>query len=209
MMDDLILKAKDLYLEYSVRTGMFKRFKHTALDGVSLSLKRGEVLGITGKNGAGKSTLLKVLAGVLTPDAGEIIIGKDVTRSLLSLGLGFNNDLTGRDNAIISCMLNGLSKKAALAVVEEIKDFSELGEFFEQPVRTYSSGMRARLGFSTGVVTEVDILLIDEVLSVGDAKFRKKAEKVMVDKLKGHTSVVFVSHSEEQINRLCDRVIKL
>lgn len=208
-MSEIILEAKNICLEYKTRINFFKTFKHTALNNISLKLYKGEVLGISGRNGAGKSTLLKVLAGIISPDSGEIIVGKNVTRSLLSLGLGFNLHLSGRDNAVLSCMLNGMTKKQSLNCVEKIKEFSELGDFFEQPVRTYSSGMRSRLGFATGVLTEVDILLIDEVLSVGDNKFKEKAEKAMLDKIKGHSTVVFVSHSIPQMERLCDRIINL
>ena len=208
-MSEIILEAKDLCLEYKTRVNLFKTFKHKALDRVNLKVFKGEVLGISGKNGAGKSTLLKVLAGVLIPDSGEVVVDNSLTRSLLTLGLGFNPNLSGRDNAILSCMLNGLSKKKSLEMVEEVKAYSELNDFFEQPVRTYSTGMKSRLGFATGVLTEVDILMVDEVLSVGDKNFKQKAESIMLDKLKGKVTVLFVSHSAEQMNRICDRVIEL
>ncbi len=208
-MSEIILEARNLSLEYRSKSGFLKTFTHKALDNVSFQLKKGEVLGLTGRNGAGKSTLLKVLVGVLEPDSGEVIIAPNVSYSLLSLGLGFNPDLSGRDNAYLSCMLNGLSKADAKQLLGEIKDFSELGQFFEQPIRTYSSGMRSRLGFACGVLTEVDILMIDEVLSVGDKKFKEKAESVMLNKLKNNKSVIFVSHNAQQIKRLCDRTLEL
>lgn len=208
-MSEIILEAKNLCLEYRSKSGFMKTFKHKALDNVSFQLKKGEVLGLTGRNGAGKSTLLKVLVGVLEPDSGEVIIPPNTSYSLLSLGLGFNSDLSGRDNAFLSCMLSGLSKSRTRQLIEEIKEFSELGDFFEQPIRTYSSGMKSRLGFACGVLTEVDILMIDEVLSVGDKRFKAKAESVMLTKLKNNKSVIFVSHNSQQIERLCDRVIEL
>ncbi|WP_394127403.1 ABC transporter ATP-binding protein [Vibrio hepatarius] len=208
-MRDTILEFENVVLEYKSRTGLFKSFTHRALDDVSFKVAKGEVVGITGKNGAGKSTLLKVASGVLQPNSGKVITPEGTTKSLLSLGLGFSQDLSGRDNAIISCMLNGLTKKEARAALFEIKGFSELGAFFDQPVKTYSSGMKSRLGFSIGLITEVDILMIDEVLSVGDISFRQKAENAMIEKLKGNQTVLFVSHNEKQVERLCDRVIEL
>ena len=209
MSRDIVLEAKNLCLEYKTRVSIFKKFSHKALDNVNLQVERGEILGIAGKNGAGKSTLLKVLAGVLTPDSGSVYLEKGLRISLLSLGLGFNGNLTGRDNAILSCMLNGYSKRESIELLDEIKEFSELGEFFEQPVRTYSSGMKSRLGFATGVLADVDILLIDEVLSVGDKTFKQKAEKTMLEKIHGNNTVLFVSHSEQQMKRICDRIVEL
>ncbi len=208
-MSHTVVSLQDVGLSYSVRTGLFKRFKFNALDNVSFTISKGEIFGVLGNNGSGKSTLLKVLAGVLIPDSGSIEWLGDVTRSLLALGLGFNNQLTGRDNALISCMLNGYSKADATEKLEEIKAFSELGDFFEQPVKTYSSGMRAKLGFTTGLVLDVDILLIDEVLSVGDRTFKEKAERALLNKMKGDQTVIFVSHSAKQIARLCDRCLWL
>lgn len=208
-MSDVILEAKDLCLEYRTKAGLFKTFKHKALDNISLTLYKGEILGITGRNGAGKSTLLRVLAGVLEPDSGEVWIPDGVSCSLLALGLGFKPDLSGRDNAILSCILNGMSKSQALSRLDQIKQFTELGDFFEQPMRNYSAGMRSRLGFACGVLTDVDILLVDEALSVGDKHFKEKAEAIMIEKLKNNKSVIFVSHSEKQMERLCDRIIEL
>lgn len=179
------------------------------LDSVSFKLYDGETLGVIGKNGSGKTTILRVMAGILPPTTGTVRITPSKTASLLSLGLGFNVQLSGRNNALISAMLQGSNKKLAESYLEGIKEFSELGDSFEEPVKTYSTGMRSRLGFTTALKTKVDILLIDEILSVGDAHFRHKAQAAMRERIGGGQTVVFVSHSEEQIEKLCDRVIWL
>lgn len=202
-----ILTVQDVSLCYRRRSGFLKWFKHTALAGISFELRQGEILGVLGRNGCGKSTLLRLLAGLIEPTSGRIICGRHTRRALLSLGLGFRPDLSGRDNALLSVMLQGTSKKKALDALPSIHEFSELGVFFDQPVKTYSAGMRARLGFATAIKTEVDVLLIDEVLGVGDAHFRQKAEKVLLDKINGRQTVVFVSHSPVQITKLCNRAI--
>ncbi|CAH7429287.1 Teichoic acids export ATP-binding protein TagH [Vibrio chagasii] len=209
-MNEVILKVENVSLEYKTRVGIFNTFKHKALDNVSFDVNKGDVLGILGKNGAGKSTLLKILSGVFKPDSGRVWVPPGTTRSLLTLGLGFNGDLSGRDNAILSCMFNGFSKSESIELSKEIQIFSELGDFFEQPVRTYSSGMRSKLGFSTGIVSHVDILLIDEILSVGDKGFKAKAERAMMDKIGGkNQTVLFVSHSERQIEKICTKCFDL
>lgn len=207
--DDIILSVRDLRLSYKNRSGFCKSFEYTALGGISFDLKRGETLGVLGRNGSGKSTLLRLLAGLVEPSSGEIVCAKNNRRALLALGLGFRPDLSGRDNALISAMLQGASKAEALAALPEIQEFSELGDFFCQPVKTYSAGMRARLGFSTALKTKVDVLLIDEVLSVGDTHFREKAENSMLDRINSQQTVVFVSHNIGQIRKLCPRVIWL
>jgi lipopolysaccharide transport system ATP-binding protein len=205
--DESILAVQDISLCYKRRSGFLKCFEHTALDGISFEIKRGETLGILGRNGCGKSTLLRILAGLVEPTTGKIICGIHTRRALLTLGLGFRPDFSGRDNALLSAMLQGATKGEALDALQGIHEFSELGVFFDQPVKTYSAGMRARLGFSTAIKTEVDVLLIDEVLSVGDIRFRQKAEDTIQEKLNGRQTVVFVSHSAEQINKLCNRAI--
>ncbi|GGX60180.1 ABC transporter ATP-binding protein [Saccharospirillum salsuginis] len=202
-----LLAATNLSMTYKTRSRTFRSFEHHALKGLTLEVKRGETLGILGRNGCGKSSLLRILAGIVHPTSGQLELQSGLTRSLLTLGLGFRPDLSGRDNAILSAMLQGKSKKQAKATLETIQEFAELGKFFHQPVRTYSAGMRARLGFATALKTDVDVLLIDEVLSVGDTHFKHKAEQAMLEKLNGHQTVVFVSHNAGQIDKVCNRAI--
>lgn len=204
-----ILSANNITLKYKSRTGIFKSFEHTVLDNISFNLIKGEILGLIGQNGCGKSTLLRILADIIKPTSGNILCNSTTRRALLSLGLGFRPDLSGKDNALLSTMLQGATKTQATELLQNIREFSELGAYFEQPVKTYSSGMRARLGFATAIVTQVEILLIDEVLSVGDMHFRHKAEKAMQEKLNNHQTVVFVSHNAQQVKQLCSRAIWL
>ncbi|MFB1037393.1 MAG: ATP-binding cassette domain-containing protein [Sinobacterium sp.] len=208
-MSDAIITFDKVTLEYKSHVGLFKSFTHKAIDNVSFSVQKGEVFGVLGGNGSGKSTLLQMLAGILQPDEGRIVVAPNITRSLLSLGLGFNSQLTGEDNALISCMLNGYSKKDAKLLSKKIEDFSELGKFYTQPVKTYSSGMKSRLGFSTAILSKVDVLLIDEVLSVGDIAFKAKAQNTLLEKINSDLTVVFVSHSDQQIKSLCNRCMWL
>jgi len=206
---DFLLEARDLNFSYSSRIWGFKRIDFPVLKGLTFNVYRGETLGIMGRNGCGKSSLLRILNGVVAPTGGELNHPKGITRILLTLGLGFDNDLTGRDNAMLSAMLQGYSRQRARASLEDIKEFSELGDFFERPVKTYSSGMRSRLGFSTAMKTEVDLLLIDETLSVGDQHFSHKAEKAMMEKINSEQTVIFVSHSGQQVNKVCSRALWL
>ncbi|MBF5056603.1 ABC transporter-like protein [Alcanivorax sp. 521-1] len=163
---------------------------------------------MVGRNGAGKSTLLRVVAGILKPDEG-VVENSGVTVSLLTLQAGFDPDLPGTDNAILSGMLMGYQRCQIEERMEAIEDFSELGAFMKEPVKTYSSGMRSRLGFSVAMYLSPDVLLLDEILSVGDKHFRKKAEEAMFKKIHSNQTVLIVSHSETQIERLCDRVVAL
>ena len=206
---ETILAVENVSLRYKGRTGIIKTFEHEALKEISFELARNETLGIVGRNGCGKSTLLRILAGLVKPTSGEIVCDSGIRRALLAVGAGFLRELSGRDNAILSVMLQGFSKAEALAHLPEIKEFSELGKFFDQPVRTYSAGMRSRLGFSTAMLTKVDVLLIDEVLSVGDARFKKKAEEALLERVSGKNTVVLVSHRSDQVKTLCDRVVWL
>lgn len=183
--------------------------KQYVLDDVSMQLFEGESLGIMGRNGVGKTTMLRIMAGILAPTSGKVTIAEGRMAALLTLGLGFKPDLSGRDNALLAAMLQGSSKRDAEAFMDSILEFSELGDSFYQPVKNYSAGMRARLGFTTALMTHVDILLIDEVLSVGDAQFREKALSAMKNRITGEQTVVFVSHMAEQVKVLCDRVVWL
>jgi lipopolysaccharide transport system ATP-binding protein len=202
-----MLEMQEVSLNYRAARDSFDEGVHHVLDGVSLRLYDGETLGIIGRNGVGKTTMLRVMAGILAPTSGQVSIRSGVKVSLLTLGLGFLPDLSGRDNALLSAMLQGASKRQAMSYLAEIKTFSELGESFDEPVKTYSSGMRSRLGFTTALMTHVDILLVDEILSVGDAHFRAKAEAAMKERLGGNQTVVLVSHNNNQIKQLCDRAI--
>lgn len=206
---DMLLTADNLEYAYSSRIWGFKRLNYPVLKGLNFQIRRGETLGIMGRNGCGKSSLLRILNGVIAPTGGKLIYDKRISSILLTLGLGFDTNLSGRDNAILSVMLQGGTRKEAGALIEDIKEFSELGEFFERPVKTYSSGMRSRLGFSTAMKTEVDLLLIDETLAVGDRQFKKKAEKAMMEKINSEQTVVFVSHSGSQVSKVCSRALWL
>jgi lipopolysaccharide transport system ATP-binding protein len=177
-----------------------------ALDHVDLDLNHGDKLGIVGRNGAGKSTLLRVLSGALIPDRGQIERSHG-TVQLLAISLGFISGLTGRDNAMLSGLLQGLRRAEIRARLDAIREFSELGEFFDRPLNTYSSGMVSRLGFAVAMQLEPDILLIDETLSVGDADFRAKSGDALLRKFSGDHTVVLVSHDEATMLKLCDRLL--
>lgn len=204
----VLMELRDVNLRYKSRKSFFRHDTFTALDNVSFTIKKGETLGVIGANGCGKSTLLRVLAKIYDVDRGEIKWHCQQV-SLLSLSLGFDAELSGRDNAIISGMLLGGRKKDVLEKLDEIIEFSELHEFIDQPIKTYSSGMRARLGFSVAMKMNSELLLIDEVLGVGDRHFQQKAEQAMVSKINSEQTVVLVSHSLIQIQKLCDRVLWL
>lgn len=202
-----VISLQDVAVRYKRSGNLFqKKHYYNALKSVTLDIYPGETLGILGKNGAGKSTLLRLISGVIRPDRGEVI-NRGVSVSLLALQVGFDPVLNGRDNAILSGMFQGHSRREVEKRLDEIHEYSELGEFYFEPVRTYSAGMRARLGFSITTIISPDVLLIDEVLSVGDLHFKQKAERTMVEKIQSQQTIVLVSHSHHQIARLCDRAV--
>jgi len=197
---------KNFLLHFVKHVKDIKKDKFLALDDISFEIKDKDVVGIIGKNGAGKSTTLGLIAGVLKPNKGEVIINGRIA-PLLELGAGFHPDLTGRENIILNGILLGMSKKEILLKLDSIIEFSELDEFIDQPIRIYSSGMMSRLGFSVAVHVDPEILLIDEVLSVGDFKFQEKSKnKIYEFKEKGKT-IIFVSHDIGMIQELCTKVI--
>lgn len=179
-----------------------------ALNDVSFEIKKGEVVGIVGNNGAGKSTLLKVISGILRPTKGSVELQGNVV-PMLELGSGFDYDLTGRENVFLNGAILGYSESFLRSKYDEIVEFSELGEFIDIPVRNYSSGMVMRLAFSIASMVSPDILIVDEILAVGDAAFQEKSHARMMELMSHGTTVLLVSHSIDQIRSLCDRVIWL
>ena len=176
------------------------------LDTISFDVFRGETLGVIGRNGAGKSTLLKLLAGIIAPDSGSLEF-RGPRASLLSLQVGFLPHLSGRQNAILSGMLLGWTRREVVALLPDIVSFAELEDHIDDPTRTYSAGMRARLGFSVAFFTDPEVLLIDEVLGVGDIDFRKKSTEAMRQRINSNKTVVLVSHNLGTIESLCNRVV--
>lgn len=190
--------------------GNFKRVKtYEAVKNLTFSLEKGEILGLVGGNGAGKSTTLKVIAGIFSPNKGTIDLhGNSV--SLLSVGMGFQVELTGRENIVMTGMLMGFSEKDVKERMKSIIEFAELGEFIDLPVKTYSSGMRSKLSFAIAVILEPDILLVDELLSVGDLKFRRKSFNKMKDIIRNkNRTVIIVTHNSLTIRNLCSKVLWL
>ena len=178
----------------------------TAVDDLSFSVENGETLGIIGHNGAGKSTTLKLISGILKPSEGSIKVYGNVV-PMLELGSGFDMELTGRENIFLNGAILGYSEEYLNEKLEEIIRFSELGQFIETPLRTYSSGMLARLAFSVASVVDPEILIVDEILAVGDSDFQEKSHARMMELMGGGTTVIFVSHDMGQIKKLCNRVL--
>ncbi|MBC8205660.1 MAG: ABC transporter ATP-binding protein [Kiritimatiellaeota bacterium] len=205
-----VISLKNIGVCYR-RHGLFSRKPKNifwALEDVSFDVYPGETLGITGRNGAGKSTLLKILAGIISPDRGTIKMS-GLRTTLLSLQAGFDPFLTGRQNITLSGMLLGMTRKEITEKEEEIIALADIGDFINQPIRTYSTGMRVRLGFATAHYVDPDILLIDEVLGVGDADFQKKSSALIHNKINSDQTVIIVSHSPAVIKNLCDRSITI
>lgn len=219
-MNEISIEVKNLSISYknimaySVKKSLLK-FKKVqveeiqAVNDVSFTVPRGEILGIIGKNGSGKSTMLKALAGIFSPDSGTIDL-KGNTISLLSIGVGFQKSVTGRENILLSGMLLGFSEEVIREKMPRIIKFADIGKFIDMPVKTYSSGMYSKLAFSITAILETQIMLIDEVLSVGDARFKRKSNRKMRKLIADQDrTVIIVSHSSSTLAELCDRVLWL
>lgn len=220
MRKNYALDVKDIHLSYrelkkiSIKQLFkFKKKKDNksfeALKGISFKIEKGKIIGLIGKNGSGKSTLLKAISGIFSPDSGSINLHKNSV-SLLSIGVGFQPKLSGYENIFLSGMLLGFSEDEIKDKIDDIIAFADLGEFIYKPVKTYSSGMHSKLAFSITAILETDILLIDEVLSVGDARFKEKSYNKMKELIKDDKrTVIIVSHSLNSLKELCDEVIWL
>ena len=213
---DLIYRTNESLSLKKVITNLYKHEKNTsllnhykALNDVSFSIEKGKVYGLIGNNGAGKSTLLKVLSGVISPNSG-CVYRNYKTINLLALGVGFSGEISGWDNILLNGMLLGFTKEEILNKIEKIVEYSEIGDFIYKPMKTYSSGMKSRLGFAIAINLKPDVLLIDEILSVGDIHFKEKSfqsiKEVIFDE---NITVVIVSHSLNQLKELCDTAIWL
>ena len=206
MNNDRIMSLKE-FVTTALR-GKLECNEFVALDHISFHVEEGETLGLVGRNGAGKSTMLKVISGILKPTEGKVVTKGNIV-PMLELGSGFDFDLTGRENIFLNGAILGYSEEFLKKKYEEIVALSELGQFIEIPIRNYSSGMLARLAFSVAAMVHPEILIVDEILSVGDAAFQEKSRKRMLELMSGGTTVLFVSHSIEQIREMCSRVIWL
>lgn len=197
---------KEYFIKLIKRELMFQEF--LAVKDVSFQVHAGEAWGIIGTNGSGKSTMLKAISGILKPYKGSITVNGNVA-PLIELGAGFDQNMTARENIYLNGCILGHSEKYMKEHFDEIVDFAELWDFLDSPIKNYSSGMRARLGFSIATMVKPEILIVDEILSVGDYKFRRKCEKRMSEMLNGGTTLLYVSHSIDEVKRLCDHAIWL
>lgn len=197
---------KEYVIKFLKRELLFQEF--WALKNISFEVEKGDRVGIIGLNGAGKSTLLKIISGVMKPSQGTVEIKGRIV-PLLELGAGFDNDYTGKENIFLNGAILGYSKEFLEEKYDEIVEFSEIKQFINVPIKNYSSGMRARLGFSIATMVEPDILVLDEVLSVGDSKFREKSENRIMSLFDKGITVLFVSHSIDQVKKLCNKAIWL
>lgn len=218
-MSEPIITFDNVTKEYTLYKNDQERFKalffknkkakiNKALKGISFSINRGEAVGLIGDNGAGKSTILKHITGVAFPTEGEVTVNGKVA-ALLELTAGFSMQMTGRENIYLKGYILGLTDTEIKRLEERIVEFAELGDYIDQPVRTYSSGMKMRLGFAINVNIEPDVLVIDEALSVGDATFKKKCKQKIADTIKSGVTVLYVSHNAESVRELCTRAIYL
>lgn len=208
-MADILIALREIGVCYRRPHGFFKgaRADFWALKSVTFDINHGETIGVLGRNGAGKSTLMRVLAGIISPDRGKLEIRRNVQSTLLSIGVGSHSTLSGRENAILNGMMLGASKDKMVRSLDRIREFSELGDFFDEPIYTYSSGMAARLGFATALEVDPDVMLIDEMLSVGDSSFQQKSANALRERLKNGKTAVLVSHESKTIMNLCSRAI--
>jgi len=205
---DIMISLRDVDVRYTLERRLWNQETFQALEGITFDIHAGESLGIVGLNGAGKSTLLQVISSILKPDKGALI-NYGYSTALLTTSLGFDPSLTGRRNAVMGGLLMGNRKDEIEAHLDDIHAFSELGDFFDRPIKTYSSGMRSRLGFSVALYMNPDILLIDEGMSAGDARFKEKANAAMEEKLQSAKTVVMTSHQGGTIEELCQRALWL
>jgi len=202
-----VIQVKHVGISYRRSSNPFSKDKYWALKDISFDVYAGETLGILGRNGAGKSTLLQMLAEIIEPDRGSIQFEPGFRSTLLALQVGFAGQLTGRQNIIMSGMLMGVQRKTMLEGMDSIIEMSDLGEFIDQPVRAYSSGMRARLGFAIAIFSDPDVILLDEVLGVGDVAFRKQSSQLIKEKIASDKTVILVSHNPATMRSLCDRAV--
>lgn len=222
-MNDIAISVKDVHIKFNMskekvngikeyfvklikRELLFEEF--WALRGISLDIKKGEIFGIVGLNGAGKSTLLKVIAGVLEPTNGSVEITGSVA-PLIELGAGFDMELTARENIFLNGSILGYSKSFLQEKFNEIIDFAEIHDFLDVPLKNYSSGMVARIAFAIATIVEPEILIVDEILSVGDFKFQEKCQQRINEMIKHNTTIIMVSHSTDQIREMCTRAVLL
>lgn len=221
MEDNVMIEVKDVGMRFnlgieknfSLKQGFIDIFRKKekkpefwALKNVSFKVNQGEVIGFIGSNGAGKSTLLKVIAGVMKPTEGNVLVGGNIC-PMIELGAGFDPQLTARENIYLNGSVLGYSKELIDQKFDEIVEFSELKDFLDVPVQNFSSGMVARLAFSIATIVDPEILIVDEILAVGDMAFQAKSEKKMMEMIKGGTTVLYVSHALGNIKKLCDKVV--
>lgn len=222
-MTDVVIEVEDVSMKFNlsrervdnIKEYFIKRMKNQisydefwALQNINLTVKRGESVALIGLNGCGKSTLLKVIAGVLKPTKGKVTVSGSIA-PIIELGAGFDFDLTAKENIYLNGAILGNDRKTMDGHYEDIVEFSELSEFMDVPVKNFSSGMLARLAFSIATIGTPDILIVDEVLAVGDFRFQEKCEKRIQNMLKNDTSILFVSHSIDQVEKICDRAVWL
>ncbi len=202
-----ILELQNVGVCYRNRSGFLRTRLSWAVRDVSFDLRSGETLGLIGSNGAGKSTILRVIAGIIQPDKGRVVKHADYTASLLALQVGFVPWLTGRENVFLSGIVLGMSRRDIGRRFDDIVAFAELEEVIDNPIKTFSVGMKARLGFAVSLQADPDVLLVDEAMGVGDAAFKEKSMNAMREKIRSNKTVVLVSHNENNIREFCDRVV--